>query len=120
MEATGERAHARAAERKEIFTLHAEFCKTLSDANRLLIIHELSGEELAVNELALRLGLHQSNTSKHLALMKDHGLVKARREGSTIYYSLADPRIFEAIKLLRAVQTDQIEKRRILTGVGVD
>jgi DNA-binding transcriptional ArsR family regulator len=105
-----------ANERNEIFRLHADFCKTLSDASRLLIINELAGEELSVNELAARLGLHQSNTSKHLAMMKDHGLVNARREGSTVYYSLSDPRIFEAIKLLKAVQADQMEKRSILSG----
>jgi DNA-binding transcriptional ArsR family regulator len=106
------------SERNAIYRLHADFCKTLSDANRLLIINELAGEELAVNELARRLGLHQSNASKHLALMKDHGLVNARREGSTVFYSLSDPRIFEAIKLLRSVQSDQMEKRRILTVSG--
>jgi|WetSurMetagenome_2_1015567.scaffolds.fasta_scaffold140392_2 DNA-binding transcriptional ArsR family regulator len=102
-------------ERNELYRLHADFCKTLSDASRLLIINELEEEELSVNELANRLGLHQSNTSKHLAMMKDHGLVNSRREGSTVYYSLSDPRIFEAIKLLKTVQADQMEKRRILS-----
>jgi DNA-binding transcriptional ArsR family regulator len=105
-----------ASERNEIYRLHADFCRTLSDANRLLIINELAGEELSVNELAGRLGLGQSNASKHLALMRDHGLVNARKEGSMVFYRLSDPRIFEAIKLLRAVQSDQIEKRRILTA----
>ena len=99
-------------ERAEIYHLHAEFCKTLSDANRLLIITELSKGELSVTELIRRLGLQQSNASKHLALMREHGLVNARREGSTIYYSLSDARVFEAISLLRAAQSDLLEKRR--------
>jgi DNA-binding transcriptional ArsR family regulator len=103
-------------ERAEIYRLHAEFCKTLSDANRLLIIAELSRSELPVHELTRRLGLRQSNVSKHLALMKEHGLVNTRREGSTVYYSLSDPRIHEAINLLRAVQSEQLEKRHILAG----
>jgi DNA-binding transcriptional ArsR family regulator len=102
-------------ERASIFQLHAEFCKTLADANRLLIINELSKGELSVSELTRRLGLQQSNTSKHLSLMREHGLVNARREGSTIYYSLSDSRISEAIRLLREAQADQIEKRRRLT-----
>jgi DNA-binding transcriptional ArsR family regulator len=104
-------------ERIEIFRLHAEFCKTLSDANRLLIISELSKGQLSVNDLARRLGLRQSNTSKHLALMREKGLVNARREGSTIFYSLADVRIYEAIQLLRAAQSDQLEKRQRLTRI---
>jgi ArsR family transcriptional regulator, virulence genes transcriptional regulator len=102
-------------ERMEIYRLHAEFCKTLSDANRLLIISELSRNELSVNELTQRLGLQQSSVSKHLALMRDNGLVNTRREGASIYYSLSDPRIFEAISLLRAVQSGVLEKKRKLS-----
>lgn len=102
-------------ERAAIYRLHAEFCKTLADANRLLIIHELSKGELPVNELTRRLGLQQSNVSKHLSLMREHGLVSNRREGSTVFYALTDPRISEAIRLLKEAQADQIEKRRRLT-----
>ncbi|MBN1191249.1 MAG: helix-turn-helix transcriptional regulator [Dehalococcoidales bacterium] len=107
-------------ETNETYRLYAGFCKTLSDASRLLIINELAGKELSVNELANRVNLHQSNTSKHLAMMRDHGLVIARREGSTVYYRLSDPRLFEAIKLLKAVQADQLEKRRMLTAVKAE
>ena len=102
------------SEKVAIYQLHAEFCKTLADANRLLIINELGKEELPVNELVRRLELHQSNVSKHLALMRERGLVMTRRVGSTIYYSLVDKRISEAIKLLKEVQADQIEKQRVL------
>jgi DNA-binding transcriptional ArsR family regulator len=101
-------------EKAAIYRLHAEFCKTLSDANRLLIISELSRGEVSVNELARRLELRQSNVSKHLAVMRERGLVMTRREGATIYYSLTDSRISQAIHLLRAVQADQIEKQRAL------
>jgi ArsR family transcriptional regulator, virulence genes transcriptional regulator len=107
-------------ERMEIFRLHAEFCKTLSDANRLLIISELAKGELPVNELTRRLGLQQSNVSKHLGLMRENGLVNSRREGTTIYYSLSDTRIYEAISLLRAAQSDLLEKRQRLTRIGSD
>lgn len=104
-------------EKTAIYRLHAEFCKILADANRLLIINELTKGEVSVNELAKRLDLHQSNVSKHLALMRERGLVITRREGATIFYILADERISEAIRLLREVQTDQIEKQRELARV---
>jgi DNA-binding transcriptional ArsR family regulator len=94
-----------------IYRLHAQFCKTLSDANRLLMIAELAKGEVSVNELAQRLQLRQANVSKHLGLMRERGLVVARREGATVYYALSDPRIIGAIKLLREVQADQIEKQ---------
>jgi len=98
-------------DRAAIYRLHAQFCKTLSNANRLLIIAELIKGEVSVNELAQRLQLGQANVSKHLGLMRERGLVVARREGATVHYSLSDPRIFEAIKLLKEVQADQIEKQ---------
>ncbi len=98
-------------DRAAIYRLHAQFCKTLSNANRLLIIAELIKGAVSVNELARRLQLRQANVSKHLGLMRERGLVVARREGATVYYSLSDPRIFEAIKLLKEVQADQIEKQ---------
>jgi DNA-binding transcriptional ArsR family regulator len=102
-------------EKNEIYRLHAEFCQTLSDANRLLIISELSRGESSVNELVSRLGLRQSNVSKHLAVMRERGLVSTRREGAAIYYSLSDKRISEAIRLLMEAQRDLLEKRRVLS-----
>jgi DNA-binding transcriptional ArsR family regulator len=109
-----------ANERTEIYRLHAEFCKTLSDANRLLIITELAKGELPVNELTHKLGLHQSNVSKHLAFLRETGLVNTRRDGVSIYYSLGDVRIFEAIRLLRKVQSEVLDKRRKLAGITSD
>lgn len=102
-------------DRAAIYQLHASFCKTLADANRLLIINELTGGELSVGELCRRLNLAQSNASKHLAIMREHGLVVTRREGVNIYYSLSDPRISAAIQLLKSAQSDQIKKQRALT-----
>lgn len=58
-------------EKAAIYRLHADFCKLLADANRLLIINELGKGELSVNELVRRLELKQSNVSKHLALMRE-------------------------------------------------
>lgn len=103
-------------ERAAIYQLHAQFCKTLADASRLLIISELAKGELSVGELVRRLGLRQSNVSKHLSMMKEHGLVNYRREGSNVYYSLSDSRISQAIQLLKEAQAAQIEKRRLLTS----
>ena len=101
-------------DRAAIYRLHAQFCKTLSDANRLLMIAELAKGEVSVNELAQRLQLRQANVSKHLGLMRERGLVVARRDGATVYYALSDPRIIVAIKLLKEVQADQIEKQHSL------
>jgi DNA-binding transcriptional ArsR family regulator len=97
-----------------LYEFHAQFCKTLADANRLLIIAELVKGEKSVTDLANSLELKQSNVSKHLALMRERGLVATRREGVSIYYSLSDPRIFKAIELLVHVQADQVAMRHNL------
>jgi len=101
-------------ERLAIYRLHADFCKTLSDANRLLIITELAKGEASVNELVRRLGLQQSNLSKHLGLMREQSLVEFRKEGTTIYYRLSDLRVYQAIRLLIDAQADLIERRGAL------
>lgn len=101
-------------DRVTLYEFHAQFCKTLADANRLLIIAELVKGEKSVSDLANNLELGQSNVSKHLALMRERGLVDTRRDGASIYYSLSDPRIFKAIELLVHVQTDQVARRHNL------
>ena len=106
------------SERVALYRLHAGFCKTLADASRLLILNELAGGEASVGDLARRLALGQSNVSKHLALMREHGLVVARREGASVFYALSDPRIFQAVRLLRDVQADQLERQRAIAHAG--
>jgi DNA-binding transcriptional ArsR family regulator len=101
-------------DRVTLYEFHAQFCKTLADANRLLIIAELVKGERSVSDLANSLELNQSNVSKHLALMRERGLVATRRDGVSIYYSLSDPRIFKAIELLIQVQADQVAMRHNL------
>ena len=94
--------------RMEVFHRQAEFCKSLADAKRLMIIHELREGEKSVNELAERLGLKQSNTSQHLSILRRAGVVITRREGNTVYYDLANHRIGEACDLVQGFITDQI------------
>ena len=56
--------------RVEVFELQAELCKSLSDSKRLRIIHELRDGSRSVSDLAETLGLKQSNTSQHLAVLR--------------------------------------------------
>lgn len=98
----------------EVFKLQAELCKSLSDPKRLRIIHELRVGQKSVSELAEVLGLKQSNTSQHLAVLRKAGVVVARRESSTVYYSLVNPKIGEACDLVRGVIIDHFQRNRTL------
>lgn len=94
------------ATRDELFQLHASVCKGLADPKRLLLIDALRDGELAVGELCDATGIVQANASQHLAILRDKGLVKSRRDGQRIYYSLASPKIIVAVDLLRDVMAE--------------
>jgi len=108
-------------EKAAIYRFHAAFCKCLGDASRLMLITQLEDGEVSVGELSQQLGLPQASVSKHLAILREHGLVAARRQGATIFYSLSDPRICQAISILKQVQVDLLDRRHemALRGAGL-
>jgi ArsR family transcriptional regulator len=95
--------------REEITRLHAQVCSGLADTNRILILYTLNEKSLNVSELSDFLGLPQPTTSRHLKVLRDRGLVTAERDAQSIYYTLTDQRIIQALDLLRAVLKDKLE-----------
>lgn len=69
--------------------------KILSEPLRLRILQELETGKLSVNELAAAVGSTQPNVSKHLKILQDERLIARRKEGNAVYYSIADPSVFE-------------------------
>ena len=98
----------------ELYKLRAELCKTFSDPRRLIIIDALRGGEKSVGELVQILEVPQAAVSRHLAILRDKGVVTTRREGTTIYYRLIDSKIGEACDLVHEILLNQIEKNREL------
>jgi ArsR family transcriptional regulator len=98
----------------QIFRLQADICKTLADPTRLLILHELRDGEVSVGELVSRLDLPQSNVSRHLAVLRERSIVSTRRDGTTIYYRLANPKIADACSLVREVLETNLERQQAL------
>ena len=68
----------------------------------------LQTNENSVNELAEKLGGNQANVSRHLTAMYDGGLLRRRREGTSVYYSIADPMVFELCALVCQSTREQI------------
>ncbi|MEJ2253617.1 MAG: metalloregulator ArsR/SmtB family transcription factor [Nitrospirota bacterium] len=93
---------------KTIFELQAEVCKTLASPTRLEIIHALKNGEKTVTDLVDILGVPKANVSQHLAVMRHKGVLKARREGVNIYYSLSNPKVTKACMLMKEVLTEQM------------
>ncbi len=71
----------------------AEFFKVFGDPTRLKILYVLLCAEMCVYDIANLVGMSQSAISHQLRTLKQMDLVKNRREGKTIYYSLADSHI---------------------------
>ncbi len=88
--------------REEVTQLHAQVCSGLADPNRILILYTLDGATYNVNDLAEVLGLPQPTTSRHLKILRERGMVTAHRDGQSVYYTLADKRITQALELLRS------------------
>ena len=63
--------------------------KALANRHRLIIVCQLSEKERSVGELAALLNIRDSTMSQHLALLRKDGLVTARRDGQTIWYSIS-------------------------------
>ncbi len=78
----------------------AAFLKTLAHEGRLMILCHLGSGEKSVGELEQLLGTRQAAVSQMLARLREEALVTTRREGKTIYYSLADEDTGRVIGLL--------------------
>ena len=74
--------------------------KALANRHRLLIVCQLTEQERSVGELADLLNIRDSTVSQHLALLRKDGLVTARRDGQTIWYSIGSPPARELVRTL--------------------
>lgn len=73
----------------------AEWLKAMADPTRLRILHAMQNGEKCVTDLLEGMECSQANVSKHLAILRKAGLVDCRREGSSVYYRIADPAVYE-------------------------
>jgi ArsR family transcriptional regulator len=95
----------RAASGEDTFRRQARVLKALANQSRLRIIDRLSRSECSVGELTCLVGSDRSTVSKHLAVLRAHGIVLDRREGNVVFYRLVTPCVMSffscATQLLR-------------------
>jgi ArsR family transcriptional regulator len=103
---------------QEISVMEADLCSAFSDPTRILMLYTLNEKPRNVGELANDLQVSQSAASRHLKVLKDRGLVIAVRQGTNIEYRLADPRLIQALDLLRSIMRDRIAHRASLMDVA--
>ena len=82
---------------------YAAISRALADAKRLCVLEILANGERSVSDLSREASCQIPNMSQHLSVLRSAGLVTARRDGSTVYYRLADPKVLEACQLLQSL-----------------
>jgi DNA-binding transcriptional ArsR family regulator len=77
--------------------------KAMSHPLRLKILCVLGEKEVSVQDLVRAVGTSQSNISQHLALMRDKGVLRTRKDGNRVYYRVGDMRTLVMISMMRDV-----------------
>ncbi|MEM2045553.1 MAG: metalloregulator ArsR/SmtB family transcription factor [Candidatus Bathyarchaeia archaeon] len=89
--------------RADLAEKRSRFFKALADPTRLRILKLLEVREMCVCEIMIALGLTQPTTSHHLGIMENVGLIKGRKEGKWVYYSIADLELIKNIEKLNLI-----------------
>ena len=76
----------------------ADLFKNFSDSTRLKILYTLIEKERTVNEISLSIEMNQSAVSHQLRILKDSKLIKSRKDGKNVYYSLNDYHVHDILK----------------------
>jgi DNA-binding transcriptional ArsR family regulator len=79
---------------EDLAELIARRFRALGDPLRVRMLDLLRDQELSVSALAEQLGAGQQNVSKHLAVLTDSGMLSRRKEGTHVYYRVADQAVF--------------------------
>ena len=99
--------------------LKAEFFKALAHPARIRVLELLSEREWSVSELIGEVGLEGSHLSQQLGVLRRANLIRARKEGTSVYYSIADRRIVKILQLSKEVLVGYLTRTRdLLTEAG--
>ncbi|HJX58266.1 MAG TPA: metalloregulator ArsR/SmtB family transcription factor [Thiobacillus sp.] len=101
--------------KKRLYEQFAQVARAMGSANRLELLEILGQGERSVDELAKASGMSVANTSHHLQILRDGGLVHSRKEGVQVFYQLADATIPALLGGIRRVAENQLaEVERIV------
>ena len=86
-------------DKDELLLRTSEFFKALSDYSRMKIVYALLKNELCVNDIVKEVDMSQTAVSYQLKLLRQMHLVKYRRDGQNIYYSIDDDHVYQVIQM---------------------
>ena len=86
----------------------------MANPKRLMIIDMLGKKEMSVGEIAETIEAPTPQVSQHLRLLRDKNLVKSRKDGQTVYYSLVEPKMIEACTIIRGILVQSMKKQGVI------
>lgn len=102
-----------------IFKIKADFLKSIASPVRLAVIEHLKHGESSVGDLGKALSVEQSSLSKHLAILRQAGLLSARQEKVTVYYSIKNKDIFKVLRPISEMLRKHLqESQTVLAHLG--
>ena len=99
---------------QKLYELHARMCQVFTSPKRLEILNLLKNRELSVGELTKLVRIRQANLSQHLSILREKGIVRTRRSGVIIHYSLANPKIIKAFDIMRELLLERLAQATAL------
>jgi DNA-binding transcriptional ArsR family regulator len=97
-----------------IHTIKADFFRVLGHPARVRILELLRDGDQTVGELQAALALDSSGTSQHLAALRRIGIVEGHKEGTSVHYSVRDPRTFQLLELARQIISSGLAETKAL------
>src|SRR3989304_5359444 len=95
---------------RALYEHHAEMCKVFSNATRLMILNALRERETTVAAIAEQLGMALGPVSPHLLMMKQRRVLASRKQGTQVFYRLANPKMLQAFDLMREILYEQMKQ----------
>jgi ArsR family transcriptional regulator len=95
--------------KEEIYVFQAEFCKTFANPKRIEILDLLRKGEMTVTAIQKKIGETKAYTSVLLSVMRMKNIVKARKDGTSVYYSIADEKIAYACDVVQEILAHLVE-----------
>jgi len=104
-----------------VYALKADFFRVLGHPVRVRLLQVLRDGERSVGSLQEELELDSSSASQHLAALRAQGLVAARKEGTSVFYSVRDPRILDLLELAKQIiASARQDNQALLDGLAVE
>ncbi len=97
-----------------LWQLEAEVFRLLGHPTRMRLVELLRGGERTVGDLRAAMESESSGTSQQLNLLRKAGVLSSRKDGTSVYYRVRDPRILEILDLARQILTSQLEEQQAL------